>query len=182
MQGFYIKCNCRTFHAMLGYGRAYPSIYHETVEDIRAGKYGKELKRIFEETKFVGVDAEDALYFCPECGFVTSETCLDLYKPKNLELAKNEKVGRWTAVDKYDETTVGELGYWPLWLKWDPRNGIGDPETGKEGNYKLFYEYEHFCPKCRYLMKKTDDTKLAKMTCPTCKKKYEIEADGNLYD
>jgi len=165
--GLRIKCGCGEVDEFLGVGSAYPTLYKEKVKDIRAGKYGEEMKRLFMETELATVDAGSELYLCTECGYVGSAPCLDLYRPKDLKVARAAKVG-------WDGDTVGDFGYWPLWLTYDPENGVN-------GNYTLLKEFEHFCPKCGYVMKKTNAEEIERYTCPTCKQKYTT-APGALYD
>lgn len=152
----------------------YPTVYRETMKDIRDGKYGAEMKRLANETELVTVDAEEKPYRCPDCGFIESTVCLDLYKPNDLEGARKVVIGRWTAGEPSLNDTVGSLGDWPYWTP-------GDYDNKEKGDYVLLKKYEHMCPVCKKIMEEFDLGHLDKYTCPKCGGKYE-EVGGMLWD
>lgn len=103
------------FAACLGVGFAFPRIYQETVSSIRAGKYGREWKELFESTPGAAVNADQELYVCSGCGRFRKELNLTLYEPKDPGLSKvhntsfsvanpadgAEYVVPWELADKY---------------------------------------------------------------------------------
>ena len=175
--GVNIHCKCRDQELWLGVGMAFPMVYQETMEDIRSGKYGKEMAKLANETELVTVDAELTPYLCESCGLVEANPCLDLYKPNDIEAARKAVIGNWTAAEPRSNKTVGELGDWPYWT---PPSNDEDDFGENEGNYVLLKEYEHMCPECKKLMKKvTDDFENIK--CPKCGEKYQT-FPGVLWD
>ena len=53
---------------MLGIGMAFPLVYKETVEAIKNGDHGEEMREVFLSRDDVAVDAENYLYYCEKCG------------------------------------------------------------------------------------------------------------------
>ena len=147
-------------------------VYQETISDIKAGKYGEEMKKLANETELVTVDAGRKAYYCPQCGQVKSYLCLDLYRPNDIESAKKAKAGSWTGPSSQSNPSVGELGEWPYWT----------PDlysNGENGDYVLLKKYDHLCPACNISMTEMDEEKLAnaEITCPKCGGKYEKEVN-----
>ena len=82
--GKVFKCNAcgEEFSAKTGIGMLFPSIYEETVQDIRSGEYGEDWKKFFEEHPDGVVNCERELLICEECGVPKCEKNLSLYLPK----------------------------------------------------------------------------------------------------
>ncbi len=82
--GKVFKCKAcgEEFSAMTGVGMIFPSIYEETVKDIRSGEYGEDWKKFFEEHPDGVVNCEKELLICEECGVPKCEMNLSLYLPK----------------------------------------------------------------------------------------------------
>lgn len=74
-----------------GIGGLYPKTYKFTVTEIRAGKYGKEWKEIFDSKQYVAVNAYDYLYCCKRCGYWENAKCMDLYEVNNPDRMKKTK-------------------------------------------------------------------------------------------
>ena len=90
------KCGTE-YNIMTGVGFAFPSIYRETIEDIKTGKYGEELRDLFENDPGLAVDCETDLYVC-ECGNWTTEINLDVYEPLNEDV--KERYARYMYVTR----------------------------------------------------------------------------------
>ena len=167
--GIGVKCKCQDKELMLGVGMGYPSFYEETMEDIRSGKYGAEMRDLVKSGKYIAVDAEEYMYYCDKCGCVEGFTALDLYEPKDAKIVGKRIARRWTAGDKEIEQTVDELGYLPFF-------------TSDDDEYVLLKEYKHACPRCGKVMRKIDEEELFKKTCPTCGERYEEGGDIIMWD
>ena len=172
--GINIHCKCRDRELMLGVGMGFPMVYQETMQNIRDGKYGKEMKRIVEENELITVDASLVPYLCENCGLIEENICLDLYRPSDIEAARKAVIGNWTVDEPRNSSTVEELGGWPYWTVPD------DALAENEGKYVLFREYEHMCPECKTLMKKVTEP-FENLKCPKCGEKYETSS-GMLWD
>ena len=179
MQGSYVKCKCGEQHILEGPGYGYPHFYQEAMAKIKDGKYGKEMKELAESTELVAVDARQTAYVCGECGLIECMECLDLYKPEDVEAAKKSVVGRWTAGEPQNDKTIEEIKEWPYWYPYEPIEGEEDDDWRPfEGGQVLIKEYEHFCPKCKTVMKKFNPND----KCPKCGEKYEIIEDLTISD
>ena len=170
--GMTIQCKCQAWEVACGVGFGYPMAYQETLSDIKAGKYGEEMKKLVNETELVTVDADCKVYYCPQCGQVNSYQCLNLYQPNDIESAKKARVGGWTGPDQRSIQSVGELGDWPYWLP-----DLSRP--GENGDYVLLKKYDHLCPVCNSSMTEMDEEKLTneKITCPKCGAKYKKDVN-----
>lgn len=179
MQGTYVKCKCGEQHILEGPGYGYPHFYQEAMDKIKKGKYGSEMKRLADETELIAVDARQTAYVCEECGKIECDTCLDLYKPEDIEAARKSVVGRWTAGESQNNSTTEELGEWPYWYPYEP---IEDEEDDGwrpfGGGQVLIKEYEHMCPECKTIMRKLSTVD----KCPKCGEKYEYMEDLTIYD
>ena len=158
--GITVHCKCRDKDLMLGVGLGYPMVYAETMDDIRSGKYGEEMKGLVNSGEYIAVDAEYYMYFCEGCGAVESFQALNLYEPKDAEKVGKRVTNRWSAGDAKNTMTVEEMGGLPYF-------------NSNDEDYKLLKEYKHVCPECGKVMKKIDEEELAKKTCPKCGEKYE---------
>lgn len=166
--GLNIHCGCRDKELMLGVGLGYPMVYRETVEDIKAGKYGIGMKDLMNSGKCVAVDAENYMYYCDECGCVESMMALDLYEPKDIKKVEERVVGRWSAAEPVQNKTVKDLGELPYF-------------NSDDEDFALLKEYKHVCPKCGKVMRKINEEELGKKTCPRCGEKYQMFS-GILWD
>ena len=166
--GIGVKCKCQDKELMLGVGMGYPSFYRETMEDIRSGKYGAEMRDLVKNGKYIAVDAEKYMYYCDKCGCVEDFTALDLYEPKDIKKIEERVVGRWSAAELAQNKTVKELGELPYF-------------NSDDEDFVLLKEYKHVCPKCGKVMRKIDEEKLKEKTCPKCGEKYQMFS-GILWD
>ena len=82
--GFKIRCKkCSyDFTAFLGIGMLFPSVYQNTVSEIKEGKYGEEYKKFFEENPNAAVNCERVFAVCGKCGKFDTVMDLSLYVPK----------------------------------------------------------------------------------------------------
>lgn len=64
--GYRYHCNnCgKDFEAWLGVGMLFPQTCEETLEAVKQGKFGQELKEAAESEPYVGVCAEQRIYVC----------------------------------------------------------------------------------------------------------------------
>lgn len=165
-----IKCACRLEGVGTGVGMNFPHIYKETISKIKAGECGQLLAAFANSTDYVTVDAELAAYFCEKCGHISSEKRLDLYKPRDIEKAKKTVVGRWTVADSEQEQTVGDLGFFPYWVK-------PNPIFDKDDDFELIHKHEHACPECGSAMIEFNED--SHLKCPRCNKELVVTAVGN---
>jgi len=86
--GFKIRCEkCGyEFTAMLGVGMMFPTLYDETVSEIKKGKYGEEYKKFFEDNPNAAVNCERVTAVCNKCGKLDSVMDLSLYLPKDASV------------------------------------------------------------------------------------------------
>ena len=166
--GINISCKCQDKELLFGAGLGYPMVYQETVEDIRSGKYGSEMRDLMNSSKYVAVDAEKYIYYCDECGCVECMTALDLYGPKDTTKVGERVVGRWSAAEPAQNKTVKELGKLPYF-------------NSDDEDFVLLKEYKHICPECGKVMRKVDEEELKEKTCPKCGEKYQMFS-GILWD
>lgn len=68
--------------AEIGFGYMYPIEYEEVKNEIIAGKYGDEWKKLYQQNENVAVDAEVYVYSCRKCGHWLLEPGLSLFVPK----------------------------------------------------------------------------------------------------
>ena len=89
------KCdNCGfRFSAHLGTGFMYPEEYCETVQNMKAGLYGKQGKQFFEEHPDGAITCNNIVVQCDDCGKLMSVPELDLYVPVEVLIAK-----KWTQI------------------------------------------------------------------------------------
>ena len=167
--GVGVKCKCQNKELMLGVGMMYPSVYKETMDDIRSGKYGVEMRDLVKSGRYITVDAERYMYHCDKCGWVEDFTALDLYEPRDVEKVKKRVANRWSAGDKEINQTVEELGELPYF-------------TSDDDEYVLLKEYKHACPRCGNVMKRIGEEELFRKTCPTCGEKYKEGGDIIMWD
>ena len=156
-----IKCKCQEKPLWLDVGIGYHWTYQEVMKKIRQGEYGPEMKEIIQHSPLAVVDATLEPFLCDKCGYVESTMPLDIFEPKDIEEAKKTVINRWSAGDPPINKTVEELGEYPYWY----------PHADKKG-FKIVKKYNHACPKCGNIMKKTSIKKLYKTQCPTCGETY----------
>ena len=61
------KCK-KEYSVMHGIGMMYPTIYQETIEDAKNGKYGSEWQELISSSKYIAINAEREVYICSSCG------------------------------------------------------------------------------------------------------------------
>ena len=139
-----------SFDMYLGCGMAYPSAYAEVVADVRAGTYGEEWKKAFEETEWAAVSAEPKLFWCEECGAWDVGPDLSIWTPKDLEAYKRK--------DRGDKKMLF----------------YGEPQCPMERelreDFKPVKIREHACPACGKRMHACLDAGKAPrmLKCPDC--------------
>lgn len=166
--GLNIHCGCRDKELMLGVGLGYPMVFEETVNDIKFGKYGEEMKGLINSGKYIAVDAEYYMYFCDGCGMIESAQALDLYEPKDVKKIEKRVMGRWSAAEPAQNKTVKELGKLPYF-------------NSDDEDFVLLKEYKHTCPECGKVMRRINEEELESKTCPKCGEKYQMFS-GILWD
>lgn len=145
------KCGTE-YSVRLGIGYVFPLEYKETVNEIKAGKYGTDWQKLFGSVPGAAVNAEAEFYVCAFCGGFSNEKNLSVYSPKGKSReAHTDQTG-----SKY--CTLDDL---------------------KEG-YRLVKSYVHKCPECGKRMHKYRPGDLLK--CPHCKEKSMDIETGALWD
>ncbi len=143
-------CGC-DYNVWLGCGLRFSSTYKETIDDIKAGKYGEQWRNFFNEAQYMAVDAEQYLFICKECGKWEVDKNLSLYAPNNPESIPGKR---------YGIKTVEEWGYIPYVMSYDLTH-----------DYRLVHRYAHKCEKCGKNMSmigEKDLNKVNKLPCPKC--------------
>ena len=98
--GYLIRCvNCNyEYRALLGYGMLFPTVYQETVEGIKEGKFGEEYQKFFEEHPDAAVNCEAYMAICQDCGAFDTVKSMSLFLPKKSD-GKTLNVGCLTFQD-----------------------------------------------------------------------------------
>lgn len=166
--GINAGCRCKNRELMLGVGMGHSIVYRETMNEIRSGKYGDEMKGLVDSEKYIAVDVENYIYYCEGCGCIECFRALDLYEPKNTEKVGKRIIGRWSAGEEYNTKTVKDNGGLMYF-------------AADDEDYKLMKEYKHVCPECGKVMERVSEEELAKKICPMCGEKYQV-FPGMLWD
>lgn len=150
------KCGHRA-DATFGIGFRFPSVYQETVEEIKAGKYGQEWKELFEKTPGAAINAEMEFYACPYCGGFANEPNLTMYAPNEPGITKvhNERFSIAHPAEGSEYVMLYELGE----------------------KYRRVKAFVHKCPECGKRMHKYRWGE--ELKCPECKT-GAMEMDGIL--
>ena len=134
----------------VGIGMAFPTVYRETMDEIRQGKHGEEWRSLVESGELIAVDAEDKLFVCSACGAWEAAPDLSLYEPVDVEKLLTKQ---------YGIKTVAEWGEVPFVTSWE-----------LEEDFKLLRRREHRCPDCGGEMQpfvgEIEDA--PKVKCPKC--------------
>lgn len=153
-EGHIIKCsNCGTEYMVdTGIGMLFPKVYGDTVEDIKAGKYGEEAKELFMSKPYKAVDCEYDLYVC-ECGNWNVEENLDIYEISDESRMKE----RYPAEEGHGYVMREDL----------------------EEYFKLIMPHVHVCERCGKPMKriKRPDYYVRQygLKCPDCGTKNKAD-------
>ena len=151
--GYTYRCNRCNYelYVHFGIGFGFPSLYMQTVTEIKQGKYGQKWKDLFENTRGAMIDAESELYVCASCGYCKEDMNLAIYRPKG------DKEGFSTEISDY------VYGY-------VTKDDLKD-------HYTFVKSYTHPCPECGKRMHKYRATDQLK--CPECKE-GQLEKSGLL--
>ena len=145
--GFTCKKCGNEYQAFLGSGMMYPSIYEEVMGEIQSGKYGAELQELSNTIPYVAVDAEDAVYYCRNCGIWEVSPNLSLYGPRDMEYIQRE---------------IEEFGHSPCPWK-----------STLRAHYRIIRRYYHKCGKCGRRMRQLSSHETSSLPCPKCGEKNE---------
>ena len=155
--GLSFRCNKCGYEIVASYGIGYlfPITYKETVEAIKAGKYGQEWKELYEHTPGAAINAEMDFYTCSYCGSFANEPNLTMYAPNDPEISKthNERFSISHPAEGCEYVMLYEL----------------------RENYRRVKAFIHKCPGCGKRMHKYKQGELLK--CPECKSGI-MEFDG----
>ena len=157
--GHAITCKkCGTeYSIMTGIGFMFPTVYKETVDKIRSGEFGEELKELFLNDNGLAVDCEEDLFVC-KCGHWKTEINLDVYEPLNEDIRK-----RYT-------NDLGNMFAMRYELKHD---------------FKQVRHQKHICDKCGKEMKqiKYPDSYVRRygLSCPECGEKNTADPRGMIF-
>ena len=100
-----------------------------TIAQIEEGKYGKQLKSLFEKNHFLAVDVSMYFYRCSICGSWKNEKSMDIY----------EYIGSDMKNELWWEEGIDRIPHYV-----HPQN--------KPDKYKLIYQKAHRCEKCNVEM------------------------------
>lgn len=149
-RGYSYKCG-KCGHEYIvgtGIGMTYPSVYRETLSDIAEGKYGPELKELYEKTPYAAVNGDSVIYVCGRCGTWERGIDVSLYALDDPDSVPGTRFG---------EKTVAEWGYVPYVM----------PSDLKE-KYHLLKRHYRYCGKCGKRMRKATTEEMEHLRCPVC--------------
>ena len=164
--GYQLTCVCcgKSHAVFTGFGMAFPRVYAELVEDIQAGRFGREWQQLVEETELFAIDAEKHLYRCESCGHWECALGLSIYEPKDPEKILHTRFG---------EKTMRERGRAPYATCADLRK-----------DYTLVKERVHTCERCGSDMHEISERDLSRVVlkCPDCGGRLERGCGELLWD
>ena len=156
------KCGCK-YSVLTGVGFLQPTVYKETVQKIKAGKYGEDIKDIFLKTKYAAVGTEKDLFVC-KCGYWTTDMNMDIYAPIDPDKLKELEYG--PHIDEDSEEVTFAM---------------------REGLIKCFSVVRHWvhkCDRCGKEMKRIRDpenyAKRYGLNCPKCGTKNKSDHLGRI--
>ena len=103
---------------------------------IRAGEYGEEWKKLFEEHPDGAVNISSRVYYCSKCGGWHQDQCLDFYLPKKGTESKENAIP-WSVaaptggLDEDTYLSVKTVAPWDL-----------------STDYVLYKKFPHKCSSC----------------------------------
>ena len=149
-QGYCYKCKTCNYEYSVqpGFGMGYPKLYHNQLAAVAAGKYGPELKRLFETTPYAAINAEKVIYACNTCNRWEPGIDVSLYAPNDPDSIP---------LKQYGIKTVKEWGSVPYVIKDDLRE-----------DYHLLKRYYQKCKDCGRRMHKLSESSLKRLSCPKC--------------
>lgn len=153
--GLKLECKCGfELTASLGIGFLYPMVCEKTLQSIKDGAYGEELKDLANNTPNVAVHHEASLFLCDHCGDIVVEEEIDLCTP----IKKRKGNQKFCSVIDYPEDITYVM-----------RCDIGD-------TYKVIHSVEHKCSKCGNPLRVIKQTPkvLNSLKCPKCKELLSI--------
>lgn len=140
-----------------GIGFLFPTLYEQTIEEIKDGKWGEKYHEFFEVFPNAATDVENGVYLCEHCGNIFNEINQGLYLPKDERMEIKPSDNRWC---------------------------VAMPQIGKryvtacelEKDYFLYEAEVHSCPQCGKNAKrvKGDISKLEPI-CSKCRTRMELE-------
>ncbi len=163
--GIEIGCKCNKKEYMLGVGMMFPSVYKDTVQNAKDGKFGKTIQTLMQQNEYAVMDVGNTLYYCDKCGHIESNDPLDIYIAKDVESFKKKE---------YGIKTVEEWGEVPYW-------SVPSEEDDEYNDFIKIYTHTHKCPTCKIEMKSVTPEYLENTPCPKCGEKHEI-LDNMLWD
>lgn len=165
-KGYGLICSeCgNSYEVFLGCGMGFPVEYKKLVQDIEAGRYGKEWQELAAQTEHFAIDAENHLFRCENCGFWKCSPSLSIYAPRNVKKVLSTQ---------YGEKTVREWGRAPYVMTADLKS-----------DYTLVKERIHTCDHCGHDMRMFSDRGAghAALKCPDCGGKLERDPYAILWD
>jgi len=87
------------------------NLYARIVRDMREGKYGEGIKKVFAAEPLAAVDVSRHLWICPECGKWKNRRDLSVYFPnddKKEKIAEAREATMMLAVDDYEPQVYDE--------------------------------------------------------------------------
>ena len=144
--GYGFKCKkCGYYYDVhLGVGMMFPRVYDSCINDIKAGKYGKEWRKIALSQEYIAVDASKYLYICKSCNHWKVSYSLSLYKPKDIDSIQNKQYTSYVT---------------PSMLEYE---------------YTFIKSYIHKCDKCSKRMCRYDINSQSSLVCPKCGTDNEV--------
>lgn len=140
------QCDVRT-----GIGRGYSTTYHEELQAMKLGKYGKTRADFLATHPDAVIDVAYKVVICPECGAFKNVMDLAIYVPQE---GKDE--------DCY----------------WVDEDGLIIPHWDFQVHYDKVMDYHRKCPHCHRTMVDCEDefafAMQGKLKCPKCQGKMEV--------
>ena len=156
------KCGCK-YSVLTGIGFLQPIVYKETVQKIKAGEYGDEVREVFINTRYAAVDTEKDLFVC-KCGNWNTEINMDIYAPIDPDKLKELEHG--AQIDEDSEEVTFAM------------------REDLEECFSVVRYWVHKCDRCGKEMKRIrypeNYAKRYGLNCPKCGTKNKADPMGRL--
>ena len=146
----------------VGVGFNYPDVYQSIMDEAKAGRIGKRLKKFLEENPEGVIDPTLVLAYCPKCHEIYTANRLSCYLPLPGYKREFPRKTRWSSFKPYfhiDYVSPGDF----------------------TEHYSLVAPYGHRCSNCRSKMLLIDENDLDsfQFRCSCCQSRMELENSGS---
>ncbi len=128
------SCECTKcgyeIYGDIGIGFLYPEVYKKTVEKIKRGELGNEIKNFMEAFENGAIDCENVMAKCTDCGECFQVQDLTMYVPKA----------------DYNARQMNKNRSWCVAFPFHESDYVSPCDLKKY--FEEFEKYDHRCPKC----------------------------------